>query len=163
MQLVRSVVEQWFASSMINCLFSDDVKKSFMEELNRYLYLETGGVLLGYCSEDCIYVKESIGGGKKAIREPAFFQFDYAYVEKACANICAKYNPPLTLVGVWHKHNHDLDPAFSKADYDMHKKLSDQYKDVISVLFQKGHNNEYKVQILDSNMTIRRIDIIDDL
>ena len=45
----------------------------------------------------------------------------------------------------------------------MHKKLSDQYKDVISVLFQKGHNNEYKVQILDSNMTIRRIDIIDDL
>lgn len=134
--------------------FEKKARVTLIEDLMRYQDVETGGVLLGYVDENEMRIVETVTGGEKALREPGAFEYDYIFVETVCENLSLKYNPPLSLVGLWHKHNHTLEPAFSMADKDMHEKLLELCDKGISCLFQKREDGKYQLQIMDAKKKI---------
>lgn len=137
---------------MKKIIFSRRAKEQIIRELDRYPLVETGGVLLGYYNCSSILIEEAVDGGDNAVREEGFFQYDYGYVEEESLRICQKYKLELFVVGLWHKHNHDLEPAFSFADVLIHEDLVEQCGFGISCIFQKKANGDYQVHILDSDM-----------
>ncbi|MBD5526773.1 MAG: hypothetical protein HDR04_20715 [Lachnospiraceae bacterium] len=139
---------------MKNPVFDNNAKKKIYSELKNYPDVETGGVLLGYIESDKVYIKEVVCGGDAAIREPGAFQYDADYIEEFSTITANRYTPPLYLVGIWHKHNHTLEPAFSYADYQMHRWLIGQCGRGISCLFQKRQDGQYQLQILGENQKI---------
>lgn len=154
MLLVLSVVGRWFVNNMENPIFNNNARKIIYSELKKYPDVETGGVLLGYIKGKNVYIKDVVCGGDTAIREPGTFQYDADYIEELSTITVNKYIPPLYLVGIWHKHNHTLEPAFSYADYQMHHLLIEQYGRGISCLFQKKQDGQYQLQILGKNQKI---------
>lgn len=105
---------------------------------------ETGGFLLGYLYKNRICVLEAIDGGPQKVASKSSFYFDYEYVQHVSAKISNLYNPPLVLVGMWHKHNSFHEDPFSKDDENMHKKLfSLVNRSVASILFQYIENGKY--------------------
>lgn len=109
---------------------------------------------MGYAIDNRIYIKETVCGGDYAIREPGMFQYDISYVEQQSNKVASGYKPSLILVGLWHKHNHILEPAFSRADYEMHNELLKQCEEGVSCLFQKREDGRYQLQILDCQNNI---------
>ena len=58
------------------------------------------------------------------------------------------YKEDLEIIGIWHKHNHNLNPPFSIIDNLFHQKLCKSLKqDIISILFQKEIDNEYSIHV----------------
>ena len=121
--------------------------KRMQNELSSWPGVETGGVLLGYKRKDSIIIIEAVDGGyEKAIREPGRFQYDHKYVQHVCNQIINQYEPPLDLVGLWHKHNHSYSPLFSDEDMELNDQLCSLVKGTCcSILFQKRleHCEEY--------------------
>ena len=134
--------------------FTLHARRLIQDELHKFPLVETGGVLLGYVTDEGIYVKETICGGDNAVRKPGMFQYDISYVEQKSNRVASNYKPPLVLVGIWHKHNHTLEPAFSQADYEMHNKLLKQNEKGVSCLFQMRGDGRYQLKILDSQNNI---------
>ncbi len=130
--------------------FSKEAKRLIANEFEKYPDVETGGVLLGYFSKSYSKVVRAVAGGEKAVREPGSFEYDSRYVEDECNKVSDLYSPPLELVGLWHKHNHILEPAFSKADIDMHSMVLNDGRG-ISCLFQKKCDGSYQLQIMIDN------------
>lgn len=139
---------------MREVIFDVYVRRLIWNELHKFPLVETGGVLLGYVTDEGVYVKETVYGGEQGIREPGMFQYDISYVEQQSNKVASGYKPPLVLVGIWHKHNHTLEPAFSRADYEMHNKLLKQCEEGVSCLFQRREDGRYQLQILDSQKKI---------
>ncbi len=118
-------------------------------EIGRFPDQETGGVLLGYALDDELRIVEAVDGGYTDVRrESGRFMYNADYVEHVSNILSALYNPPLELVGVWHKHNHALPPVFSQEDEEMHRRLLSLVRhDVCSILFQKQENGlEYAMR-----------------
>ena len=105
---------------------------------------ETGGVLLGYLHKNKIYVIEAIDGGPQKVASKSSFCFDREYVQHVSNKISNLYNPPLVLVGIWHKHNSFHEHPFSEDDENMHKETCSLVKgSVASILFQYIENGKY--------------------
>lgn len=136
--------------------FSRKARDVILCELDLYPDLETGGILLGQIKVGNLYVKEVVCGGENAIHEPARFRYDSNYVEREIEHIMEKHNFDLQMIGLWHKHNHTNEPAFSKEDINMHQQLLDINKKGISCLFQKREDGKYQMQILDNKLQVRR-------
>ena len=112
------------------------------QELSRFPDTETGGLLLGYSEpESGISILEATDSGyQNTIHTPGSFQYDTTYEEHLCNLLSLLYQPPLQLVGVWHKHNsaHPNDSLpFSSADEKIHRQLMENFYPCISVLFEK--------------------------
>lgn len=122
---------------------------SMICELEEYPDVETGGVLLGYSSNDYWNIIEATDPGIKAVRKTAEIQCDMEYLEHTVNILNRIYNPSLEQVGVWHKHNHSYNPPFSETDKEMHIKLaSAQSHDIVSILFQKeNETDEYSIHV----------------
>lgn len=119
-------------------------------ELKRFPDTETGGLLLGYSeSENGISILEATDGGyQNTIHTVASFQYDTAYEEHLCNILSQLYQPPLQLVGVWHKHNSahcdDVLP-FSRADENMHSQIMENNCPCISILFEKINKEQNNI------------------
>lgn len=109
------------------------------QELARFPHLETGGLLLGrpLPGQGVAVVEATDPGYENTIREPACFGYDPAYQEHLCQVLSGLYDPPLELVGVWHKHNRRGTRPFSLADERMHRQLMENGGPCLSVLFEK--------------------------
>lgn len=76
------------------------------------------------------------------------------------------YEDELQIIGVWHKHNHDMG-VFSSEDDLLHKKLSETFKcNLASILFQKTETEEYKFSVYKyhhatSKLTEEEFEIVD--
>lgn len=117
-------------------------------ELSRYPNVETGGVLLGYYDEEncLLQVLEATDGGQQAVREAGAFMYDTEYVQHVAGLLAELYQPPLQVIGVWHKHNHAYEPPFSEADKCMHRELLQSMEARgVSILFQKIEEEQYRM------------------
>lgn len=54
----------------------------------------------------------------------------------------------LRFLGIWHKHNHSLEPAFSRADLSMHNALLEANGYALSCLLQKREDGTYVMQYI---------------
>ena len=105
---------------------------------------ETGGILLGYLHRNRICVLEAVDGGPQKVASKSSFCFDHEYVQYVSTKISNLYNPPLVLVGMWHKHNSFHEHPFSEDDENMHKEMYLLANgSVTSILFQHTQNGKY--------------------
>lgn len=126
---------------------SPSVISSVRDELQKYPNVETGGVFLGYRRRGHYCVLESICGGELAIRKKGTFVPDWIYINQIVRQRL-KVSDSLCFLGIWHKHNHSLEPAFSKADIDMHNALLKANGYALSCLFQKHEDGTYAMQYI---------------
>lgn len=109
---------------------------------------ENGGILLGIRRNGEIAVVEAIEAGEGAIHERGKLSCDVKSVEYIANTVKGLYEEELEVVGIWHKHNHDYNPAFSTEDNLCHKEMCDSLKqDIISILFQKNKDDEYTMRV----------------
>ncbi len=112
---------------------------------------ETGGLLLGYINTtDSIYILEATDSGyKNVIHEAGRFKYDIEYELHICNYLSRLYNPPLQIVGVWHKHNiinKSKDLPFSSSDKKIHQQILENSNSCISILFEKEFGNDNEIQ-----------------
>lgn len=127
--------------------FTSSAIRSIIDELRKYPNVETGGVFLGYRHRGHYFVSENICGGTSAIRRSGTFIPDWSYINRV-VNKQLTLSHHLCFLGIWHKHNHTLEPAFSKADLDMHNVILNSNGYCISCLFQKQQNGSYVMQYI---------------
>ena len=129
--------------------FSVRAKAAMQNELARFPEQETGGLLLGYADAAHIEVLEATDGGyQNTVHEPDCFAYDVAYEEHLCGILSELYDPPLQLVGLWHKHNAIGIPHFSRADEAMHRQLLEgAAHPCLSLLFEKEQGSCYDVHV----------------
>ena len=126
----------------MNCIISKRAQAIIENDLGRFPDTETGGLLLGYSeSENDLFILEATDSGyQNTVHTIGSFQYDNAYQEHLCNLLSQLYQPPLTLVGVWHKHNsaHSGDDfPFSYADEMIHNQLMESHHSCVSILFEK--------------------------
>ena len=139
-------------------------------ELSCFPDTETGGLLLGYSElESGISILEATDSGyQNTIHTVGSFQYDAAYEEHLCNLLSQLYQPPLRLVGVWHKHNSvhsDVFLPFSLADEKIHSQLMENSCPCVSILFEKvnssGTNIHYNTRIFLLSQDGKHRDITD--
>lgn len=119
-------------------------------ELRRFPETETGGLLLGHRTSSCeiSVVAATDGGYQNAIHDSHYFCYDVAYVHHVCNIISQLYDPPLELIGVWHKHNQQTNPTFSYADEEMHHRLMEHTDyPCLSILFERHREQVYDFRV----------------
>lgn len=121
-------------------LLSARAQKAMDTELERFPNTETGGLLLGYSdSQGNAQILEATDSGyANTIHEAHCFQYDDAYEWHLCTVLSQLYDPPLDVIGIWHKHNAPSTIPFSHADDLMHQQLTED--DVFarfSILYEK--------------------------
>ena len=78
--------------------------------------VETGGILLGHVLDNGIWiVMEVLPPGIHSIFEPAYFEYDDAFVNYLAQSVANQYKNPLELLGLWHRHPGSMD-FFSTTD-----------------------------------------------
>lgn len=135
----------------MQCNLSKRAHLVIKNELSRFPDTETGGLLLGYseAGSDIHILEATDSGYQNVIHEMSCFQYDTAYEAHLCHILSQLYQPPLQLVGVWHKHNSvhsDHDIPFSSADEKMHRQLMQNDGPCISLLFEKSSGQSKKIR-----------------
>ena len=152
------------------CTISRRAQTVIEIELGRFPDTETGGLLLGYSDpESGVTVLEATDSGyQNVIHEIGCFQYDIVYEEHLCNFLCQLYQPPLQLIGVWHKHNSvhpDNAIPFSASDENMHRQLMKNDCSCISILFEKSSGNtadvRYKASVFLLSANGEHINITD--
>lgn len=120
-------------------------------ELRLHEREETGGLLLGYReSAGVLRVLEAVDGGYRDVtRTENSFRYDRAYADHVCTLLSNLYEPPLMLLGVWHKHCHQMEPVFSLDDDVLHQQLARLSGGrCVSLLFQQSEHQpeEYRLR-----------------
>ena len=100
-------------------IIGDRAFADILLEVVQHLSTETGGILLGVQGGERWYVLESLDPGPKAIRQPAYFEYDHAYVNHLANVVCKRYMQRLSLIGLWHRHPGSFD-QFSGTDDSTH-------------------------------------------
>lgn len=101
-----------------NCsvvIFSNKAYNSIIRETFDKHPVETGGILLGHVIDDAWVVMEVLPPGINSIFEPAYFEYDHAFVNYLADSVASQYKQPLSLLGLWHRHPGSMD-VFSTTD-----------------------------------------------
>ena len=85
-------------------VFSKKAYDYLKYELSSYPESETGGIFLGYVSDDKWSVIETIFPGPNAQHKSAMFDCDNEYVNYEVNKIANMYNKTLCVLGLWHSH-----------------------------------------------------------
>lgn len=83
---------------------SDTDQNLMCNESARFLPLETGGVLMGYCAMDSIVITNIVGPGPKAIHKPSSFIPDHDWQLEEISKIYSSSSRMHTYLGDWHSH-----------------------------------------------------------
>ena len=78
------------------------------DEATRRSPYESGGVLLGYATDDAAVVVDMVGPGPDALHGPNGFVPDAGYQEAEIAQRYEASGRVVTYVGDWHSHPHGL-------------------------------------------------------
>lgn len=97
-------------------VFSNKAYNAIIDETFRKDPIETGGILLGH-RLDCgaWLVMEVIPPGFSSIHQYAYFEPNADFVNYLMDSVSSKYNIPLELLGLWHRHPGSMD-VFSGTD-----------------------------------------------
>lgn len=121
---------------------------SMFSEIGRFPDVETGGLLLGTREKNAIYIAEATIPGYKAVHSVGGVQCDMEYINYTVLHLESIYVQKIYIVGIWHKHNNNCNPPFSKEDMQLHETIQ-KYSNgtIISALFQK--------QVVDKDYLLR--------
>lgn len=89
---------------------------------------ETGGILLGHHSNGLWHVIEAIDPGPAARFTASTFEYDTPYVNHLARKMAARYQRPLALIGLWHRHPGSYD-RFSAEDDITNRRYAEQSPD----------------------------------
>jgi len=97
-------------------VFSDRAYNAIIDETFRKHPLETGGILLGHVLDNGAWiVMEVTPPGPNSVHQNAFFEYDEKFVNYLANSIASKYEIPLSMLGLWHRHPGNYD-KFSSVD-----------------------------------------------
>lgn len=96
-------------------IFTPDAFNTIVAETADKHPVETGGILLGNIEEGNWYVIESIEPGPDSVFQTHFFEYDHAFVNYLARARAKRYEKPLKLLGLWHRHPGSFD-RFSSTD-----------------------------------------------
>lgn len=97
-------------------VFSNKAYNAIIDETFRKDPIETGGILLGHRLEGGVWlVTEVIPPGYGSVHQYAYFEPNKEFVDYLILSECSKYNIPLDLLGLWHRHPGSMD-TFSGTD-----------------------------------------------
>jgi proteasome lid subunit RPN8/RPN11 len=99
----------------IKVIFSTDAFNTIISETYHKDPVETGGILLGNSENDIWYVIESIEPGPGSVFQSHYFEYDHAFVNYVAKARARRYDIPLRVVGLWHRHPGSFD-RFSATD-----------------------------------------------
>jgi len=95
--------------------FTQRAYTAMLSEVLKKTPVETGGILLGYRDASEWTVVESLDPGPHSIHQLSYFEYDQAYVTHQVNRVRNYYEPPLDLLGLWHRHPGSFD-IFSGTD-----------------------------------------------
>ncbi|MDO4169425.1 MAG: hypothetical protein Q4D45_05925 [Lachnospiraceae bacterium] len=131
-----------------NIFISNRAFSLMMTDISRYPNVEAGGLILGIKEDNIYYVIEAIEAGDDASRSAGTLLCDEKNMIHMISTLVNIYDPQIDVIGVWHKHNNCNNPPFSDTDMELHKKIQGWINsDVISILFQKIDDSEYKMKV----------------
>ena len=97
-------------------VFSDRAYNAIIDETFRKHPLETGGILLGHVLDNGAWiVMEVTPPGPNAVHQTAFFEYEEKFVNYIANSVASKYEIPLSMLGLWHRHPGSYD-KFSSVD-----------------------------------------------
>ncbi|MBO4698316.1 Mov34/MPN/PAD-1 family protein [bacterium] len=97
-------------------VFSDKAYNAIIDETFRKHPLETGGILLGHVLDNGAWiVMEVLPPGPNSVHQSAFFEYDEKFVNYLANSVASKYEIPLSMLGLWHRHPGSYD-EFSSVD-----------------------------------------------
>jgi proteasome lid subunit RPN8/RPN11 len=99
----------------VRVIFSEDAFNSILAETYHKDPSETGGIWLGHSENDTWYVLESIEPGPESILRTSYFEYDHGFVNYLAKARARRYENPLRVVGLWHRHPGGYD-HFSSTD-----------------------------------------------
>ena len=133
-------------------VFSEEVLRTFNDEIEKYGELESGGVLIGYVEKSTMYIDKASDGGPNAIHECMYFRADPLYVDMyidmEIANSSSKYR----YIGEWHTHS-QVFPEPSDVDLNSIKEIAESSSD-FSVLLIIGTSNFKLKKICDHSISL---------
>lgn len=98
---------------------SDNAFRDVALELADHPTTETGGILLGEGTDKGWFVVEVLDPGPRTIRSAAYFEYNHTYATHLAHKVARRYQSPLRLLGLWHRHPGSLD-EFSRTDDETH-------------------------------------------
>ena len=110
----------------IDVIFTEDAYNTILAETFHKDPSETGGILLGQIENNTWYVIECIEPGPASVFRSAYFEYDHAFVNYLAKARARRYEVPLRLLGLWHRHPGSFD-RFSSTDNEtnlLYAKLS---------------------------------------
>lgn len=96
-------------------VFSNRAYISLLAEFKERITTETGGLFLGYYMQNTWYILETCDPGPNSIFQPAYFEYDQAYVKHLLNKLARIYSARPKLIGLWHRHPGSFD-VFSGTD-----------------------------------------------
>lgn len=97
-------------------VFSQRVFNAIVAETLDKNPIETGGILLGYTTDDGIWVAvEMIPPGIKTVNSNVYFEYDVDFVNYMANVIASQYKRNIKVLGLWHRHPGSMD-VFSNTD-----------------------------------------------
>lgn len=120
-----------------------------LSELSRFSNLESGGILLGKLINNDYYIVEAIDAGINTVKTSYSVICDSKYLTHMHNTLSALYEPKLDVVGLWHKHNNNINPPFSSEDVISHNNIMKLFEinNTISILFQKQNEEFYVMKV----------------
>jgi proteasome lid subunit RPN8/RPN11 len=85
-------------------IFSERAHAAIVAETHEQHPNETGGILLGHHLSGSWHVIEAIDPGPGSHFSPVTFEYDTAYVNHLARKMADRYERPLRLIGLWHRH-----------------------------------------------------------
>jgi integrative and conjugative element protein (TIGR02256 family) len=92
----------WCRRSTLKVYLSETAIRSIRSECSRVDGVETGGILIGYHSEDWMVISHATGPGPDAVHGPYDIELDLAFITKELKN--QEKSLPVGYEGNWHCH-----------------------------------------------------------
>jgi len=98
--------------------------EAMLAEADRRFPLETGGILMGYISNQDIVITDAIGPGRAAIHSRYSFTPDQDYHETEIARLYESSNRKWVYLGDWHSHPNQFRPSMSRKDIETLRRIA---------------------------------------
>jgi integrative and conjugative element protein (TIGR02256 family) len=103
---------------------SNTLREALFSEVERAFPLETGGILMGYATENISVISTIIGPGPEAIHGPNSFAPDYDYHESEVARVYESSQRKWSYLGDWHSHPRQIHASLSKKDIQTLRRIA---------------------------------------
>ncbi len=98
---------------------TDSAYRDIVLETAEHPSTETGGILIGEVIDNDWFVVEVLDPGPRARRSAVAFEYNHSYATHLANKVARRYQAPLRLLGLWHRHPGSLD-TFSSVDDETH-------------------------------------------